>query len=307
MSLRTRAAVIAVAALGVGTLLAPVTAQATVPGPRSGVAVHQRAVQLATQRLTGWTLDLDGYQLDDVTVTATDVATGRTVASALSYGGEYELWVPIGIYDLSYERDGYAPSTRRVTVLASQYLEDVTMLLPAPTATVAPSFGSRARVGDSVVADPGTWTLDGLTLRYQWRADGVALPGATDDRLRVTPRLVRSELTVTVSASRVGHARGSATSDPVVVTPARLGLELATPRRSAGRWRVPFALSGPAWLDADGTVTFCTGRACIDARVTDGAGTATLPGARHGRSYDVTYDGPRGVTAAPTTLRVRGW
>jgi hypothetical protein len=70
-------------------------------------------------------------------------------------------------------------------------------------------------------------------VRFQWRADGVALPGATTPTLRVAPAHAGKTISVTVTAAKQGYAdvaRTSAATPPV----ARGSLTLGGPPTLAG-------------------------------------------------------------------------
>ena len=75
----------------------------------------------------------------------------------------------------------------------------------APLPTVTPSVSGAARVGMTLTAHPGTWTPRPTGVRYQWRADGAAIPGATGQTFRPTAALVRKRISVTVTPILAGH------------------------------------------------------------------------------------------------------
>jgi len=50
---------------------------------------------------------------------------------------------------------------------------------PALHATTTPSISGTARVGTTVTATPGRWTLDATTHTYQWLGNGTPISGAT--------------------------------------------------------------------------------------------------------------------------------
>ncbi|MGW7361964.1 hypothetical protein ACWGI8_00690 [Streptomyces sp. NPDC054841] len=87
----------------------------------------------------------------------------------------------------------------------------------APRATVAPRISGSVQVGVKVTAVPGTWSPAATSYAYQWRANGVAVAGATASTYTVPASLVGKKLTVTVTARRTGHADGAATTAAVTV------------------------------------------------------------------------------------------
>ncbi|HWH97088.1 MAG TPA: Ig-like domain repeat protein, partial [Pseudolysinimonas sp.] len=58
---------------------------------------------------------------------------------------------------------------------------------------------------------------DGLTFSYQWQADGVDIPGATDKKYKVTPADEGKVITVVVTATKGDLPPGSATSEGVTI------------------------------------------------------------------------------------------
>ncbi len=152
--------------------------------------------------------------------------------------------------------------------------------LSAPTAavlpgvlsnTTAPTISGDPRVDSTLDADPGTWTPTPDTIRYQWRAGGAVIAGATGQTLAVGPELVGKALTVTVNATRTGYASVSRTTVPTAAvepgtlelaeTPAVVGaaepgqtLTVQLPKIAPG------AAVAVQWLRAGVTVPGATGR-----------------------------------------------
>ncbi|WP_341978048.1 metallophosphoesterase [Microbacterium sp. LTA6] len=115
-----------------------------------------------------------------------------------------------GEYTLTYTAADAAGNTT-----TADYV--VTVELPAPVATVAPSITGTAEVGGILFVNPGEWDADGLTFTYQWSADGEELSGETGSQLKVGPALNGAEVAVTVTASGADLAPGVAESAPVQV------------------------------------------------------------------------------------------
>ncbi len=78
----------------------------------------------------------------------------------------------------------------------------------------APQITGSAKVGRTVTAKPGRWSVDGATFAYQWNRNGQPIEGATGERYAVTAADAGAKLTVTVTASAEGYADGSADSAP---------------------------------------------------------------------------------------------
>ncbi|MCW5954179.1 MAG: choice-of-anchor M domain-containing protein, partial [Propionibacteriaceae bacterium] len=96
-------------------------------------------------------------------------------------------------------KDGY-PSVTRESEKTSKVTEGA-----AAVATVKPSVSGTAVVGATLSAQPGEWSLSGLSFAFQWFADGDAIPGATGDRYTVTPAELGKQLSVAVIGSKDGY------------------------------------------------------------------------------------------------------
>jgi len=91
------------------------------------------------------------------------------------------------------------------------------------SSTPTPVVTGTPRVGETLSAAAGTWD-PGVTLDYQWSADGTPVPGATAPTYAVPAGDLGRQLSVTVTGSRAGYATVSRTSAPTaVVTPGVLG------------------------------------------------------------------------------------
>ena len=93
-------------------------------------------------------------------------------------------------------------------------------LLPAATATTAPAVTGTPRVGQTLTVDGGAWSLDGVTLSYQWLRDGTPVEGADEATYAVGVADVGTDLAVLVTATLDDHAPGTATSAARTVGPA---------------------------------------------------------------------------------------
>lgn len=70
--------------------------------------------------------------------------------------------------------------------------------------TAAAKIAGTAVVGSALTASTGTWTK-GTTLRYQWLADGTAIPGATGTSLTLAAGHMGKRITVTITGSLSGY------------------------------------------------------------------------------------------------------
>ncbi|MEV6249302.1 hypothetical protein AB0M38_24285 [Streptomyces sp. NPDC051742] len=112
---------------------------------------------------------------------------------------------PLGSLNLSVFAHGMQYGKGSVTVVA------------ALRATAVPSFTGTAVVGGTVTAKAGTWSPVPDSYAYQWRANGVAVAGATAAAYTVPAALQGKQLSVAVTARRTGHPVVTATSTSVVV------------------------------------------------------------------------------------------
>ena len=114
-------------------------------------------------------------------------ATGRTLTLTSKQAGK-RITV-----EVSGERDGFAPVTRRSAA--------TTRVLLAGT----PSISGTAVVGSTLTAKPGTWTK-GVRHTYRWFADGVAVGGAKGSMLKLASGVGGKRITVSVTGTLSGYA-----------------------------------------------------------------------------------------------------
>jgi surface antigen len=91
--------------------------------------------------------------------------------------------------------------------------------------TQLPSITGVAKVGAMLTASRGSWNPADSTLAYQWKADGVAIAGATQATMKVTLGQVGKRITVQVTAAHPGYTGVAAVSS---ATSAVLPGELST-------------------------------------------------------------------------------
>ena len=75
-----------------------------------------------------------------------------------------------------------------------------------------PKIRGIPKVGKTLKAVPGTWKPAGVTLKYQWKANGKNLKGATKKTLVIPAGAKGKRITVTVTATLAGYAKTSETS-----------------------------------------------------------------------------------------------
>jgi surface antigen len=80
------------------------------------------------------------------------------------------------------------------------------------TNTVAPTVSGTPEVGVTLSAKTGSWSPTPSDYRYQWRADGTAIDGATSVTYTPTAADEGKRLSVTVTAVKTGYNDGAKTS-----------------------------------------------------------------------------------------------
>ncbi len=88
---------------------------------------------------------------------------------------------------------------------------------PSILNTTAPSFKGTVRVGQTLTADPGTWSHPGATFRYSWDTDDDQV--GRSQTFKVTPDLLGEKLSLGVHASASYYTSGYASTAPVTVQP----------------------------------------------------------------------------------------
>ena len=162
------------------------------------------------------------------------------------------------------------PLVLTVSVPGTETAVDVTVEVTSAEEAIEvvtePRITGQARVGRTLTATAGTWSVESPTIAYQWNRDGEAIEGATSKTYRVVAADAGSDLTVTVTASADGYSDGVATS------PVKTVAKLATSTSGALSKHLSFGASDVSYrvtvrADADveptGTVTIYDGRTPI--------------------------------------------
>lgn len=85
--------------------------------------------------------------------------------------------------------------------------------ISVPINLTVPTISGVAAVNQTLAATPGTFSGGFLTLTYQWKADGVAIVGATGLTYLLTATETGKVITITETATN-GAGAASATSAP---------------------------------------------------------------------------------------------
>lgn len=93
----------------------------------------------------------------------------------------------------------------------------LTITVPAITSVTAPAISGTAKVGRTLTASPGTWSVASPDVAYQWNRAGLPIDGATAATYTLVPADAGAAITVTVTATAPGTSAGVATSAGVTV------------------------------------------------------------------------------------------
>ncbi|WP_454041808.1 sunset domain-containing protein [Cellulosimicrobium sp. Marseille-Q8652] len=292
---------------------------------------------------------LAGYAKRSVTSAASaSVAAGVLTAPVPTISGAVHVgytlratpgtWSPAATTSYQWKRDGVAikgatsatykltsgDHAKRITVTVTGSRTGYTTRSVASAATVAvvkpfattttPRVTGTARVGSSLTVTPGTWS-PAAAFTYQWKADGVAVPGATRSSFTVTAAQHGRTMTVTVTGRRAAYVTATRTSagtakvtKPFASSPA--------PTISGKAWNGAWLrASTAAWSPAASSSAYQWRR---DGKAISGATSSSyrLTTADAGHRITVTVTGRRSAyattsrTSAPTApvnlCRVKG-
>ncbi|WP_435747411.1 LamG-like jellyroll fold domain-containing protein [Nocardioides sp. SYSU DS0663] len=182
---------------------------------------------------------------------------------------------------------------------------------PAPDAltTDTPTIAGTPVVGASVSAVPGEWT-EGATFRYQWIADGAAIPGATDATFTIPASLAGAELAVAVTGAKDGYEPATETSAAVTVAKAALTTSAPTiagepavgetVRAVPGSWTEGTAFAYQWNADGVAVPGATSARFAIPAALAGARLTVAVTGSKPG--HDPATETSSGVAVAKGTL-----
>ena len=169
--------------------------------------------------------------------------------------------------------------------------------LTAPT----PKISGTAKVGYTLTATPGTWGPAPVTLRYQWRANGASISGATARHLQDRGSRAGKKITVTVTGTKTGYTTAAKTSGSTATVAA--GTLIAQTPSISGRAKVGVRLTANpgTWSPGPVTLTYrwkANGASICGATAT----TFVIPTSAKGKKITVTVTGTKaGYTTAAKT------
>lgn len=180
----------------------------------------------------------------------------------------------------------------------------------APVATTLPQVTGTPRIGQRWRTTTGVWDVAGVSTTVQWTRDGAPIPGATATSYVLTRADLGARIGVLVTATKPGHATGTAqvvrpqrvakaTSRVLVTAPKR-----AVKRGAVVRLVVRVSVSG---VVADGKVRVLdSGKQVGTARVVKGRAVVKVRLSRTGqRTLQVRYLGNGSIAPAAGKVKVR--
>jgi hypothetical protein len=136
--------------------------------------------QLSEVALNGTVTDSSGDPISDATVDAVDTSTGSTEATATTNGtGGYEMGVESGEYNVTASADGYANTTKTVTVPDGGTTVDFTLTSGTTISDPDPPDGatvSEPPVELSVLANSENESVQSITVEFYRKQDGSSDP-----------------------------------------------------------------------------------------------------------------------------------
>jgi 5'-nucleotidase len=186
------------------------------------------------------------------------------------------------------------------------------LVLPIDSVT-PPAISGQGKVGRTLTASGGEWSVDGVELAYQWNRDGSPIDGATASSYKLAAADAGADITVTVTASKEGYSDGSATSAVKSVakadsdTSAKLDRLLVS---SNGTVKATVRVTGQSGIVPIGEVRVYDGTKVIATGTlgADGSVTIVLPKLDRGiHLITVRYPGSEqlnGSTSFPSLLLV---
>ena len=123
--------------------------------------------------------------------------------------------------------------------------------------TAAPAVSGTAQVGATLTSSAATFTPAPDVVTYQWRANGVAIAGATGQSLELAPAQLGKRITVRATATKAAYPTAGVTSTRTAAVAAGALTSTAAPVIS-GPTRVGATLSATdaTWTPAGASVTY---------------------------------------------------
>ncbi|WP_461050906.1 beta strand repeat-containing protein [Terrabacter koreensis] len=133
--------------------------------------------------------------------------TGATASTYLLGAGDRTARMTVTVTGM---KTGY-------TTVAKTSLATLAVATGSLTATPVPRITGTTRVGSRLTATAGTWSPAPVTLKYQWRRNGVAITGATASTYVIASSMRGARITVTVTGAKTGYTSVARTSTATAV------------------------------------------------------------------------------------------
>jgi hypothetical protein len=194
-----------------GQAVQNINATLTTGGSVTGTVLDSAGKPVASALVQAYTPD--GTLVTRSAITAT---TGKYTISGLSTGS-YIIKVRgalPGRVDLySGNKTTEATANKVNVVRGSATTHDLSYPAAAQTLTApTPTVKGTAKVGSTLTATPGTWGPTGVALKYQWKANGAAITGATATTFKLTAAQVGKTVTISVTGAKAGYTTATKTS-----------------------------------------------------------------------------------------------
>ena len=147
-------------------------------------------------------------------------------------------------------KKGYAPGTARKTAASDVVVGDFRN-------DTAPQVSGIAEVDQVLSVTPGSWSPAPQSATVQWYADGAAIPGATDSKLRLGQAQIDKRVTAAVTVRATGYKPRKVSAPPT--EPVIAGtIEITSPFTLTGKERTGETLTvvPGSYEPADASVTY---------------------------------------------------
>jgi hypothetical protein len=323
---------------GIWTPIATLTYQWQADGVAISGATSSTYTLQASERAKRITVTVTGGRAGYTTVSRTSAATAAvdyglfsmtptpTISGTVQVGrvltANTGTWSPTASFSYQWKANGVAitgATARTYTLKAADRTKKLTVTVTARrsgyttvtknsaatgaadygrfSTTAAPAISGTLRVGRVLTANPGTWS-PAASFSYQWKANGVAITGATARTYTLKAADRTKKLTVTVTGRRSGFITVSRTSAATTAVGYGLFSSAPTPKISGtpqvgstlkaapGTWS-PSATLSYRWKANGVSISGATGTSYV-VKSTDHGKTITLTVTARRSGYTTT-------------------
>jgi hypothetical protein len=144
------------------------------------------------------------WNVAGVTVSRQWLRNGSPIAGAT--GATYDLTVADVGKTITLRTAATKATYRGVTTVSAP---TAVILRPEILSTARPALLGSSRAGSNMGVSTGSWNTDKVSLKYQWYANGVAIPGAVYNIYSTSLSQLGKTITVKVTASKSGYISAS--------------------------------------------------------------------------------------------------